>query len=455
MDPNQGYNSPGGWNGGVWNPAAQNYAPGHPSAPSYTSIQQPTQMYPLAAQNQWQQHMHPTHPTEITQQLHQQLQHAPPPPPPTQYNPQPAPQLFCCEMCQRLAVPTTQTIHAYTTRLAFFVNHVMHPTVATYAQYPNRQIHDAFFDVLPLTEIIPPSNTHGGHTSSGQGKYQAQGQQQRQSQVQQQGQPRGINPNYRLSPPSGPSMIGYTHYTPSGSYYQANYQAGAAQYLQQAQQGYGQKGDYQGALTYVQHGNQQNRHIAHNTPPTNPPPQSIIGPIMFSGSSYSIHPHIPIALPNFVRPTIQLNVKFRLERYRLDPPTTVAPAPVHDENASTGGNYQSTSSPFIAPSQSTAITVRTSSPRSRENMELIWYYWPVQLEVPLWARGQNTDTNAPEIGNRLIREGIQIINGERWGFMDDREDREGLWHKRRSYKVLECPVHNMLWKVTVFVRRGY
>ncbi|QSZ32012.1 hypothetical protein DSL72_001581 [Monilinia vaccinii-corymbosi] len=347
----------------------------------------------------------------------------------TQYSPEPFPQLFCCEMCQRVAVPATQTIHAYTTRLAFFFQHIMHPTIATYAQPPNRQLHHAFFDILPLSTFIPPASgyvnrSYGSHGQQQHPAYQHQGYQQG---VQQQA-------------PTEP--MAHTHYT--AAYANPNSYQGAPN-----QTGFMQQEGYQSGVGYAQPNYQQHQPAAHSGPRNNQPPQSVLGPIMYGGSSYSIDPSIPIPLPDFVRPECQLNVKFRLERHRLERPAAPFPYgnPAH-------GPYQPQAH-LNTPYQANNIVINTNSPRAKENMELIWYYWPVQLEIPLWARGQNSETSAPEIAQQLVCEGMQMINGERWAFVDDREDREGLWHKRRSYKVLECPVHGMLWKVTVFVRRGY
>ncbi|KAB8293062.1 hypothetical protein EYC80_007422 [Monilinia laxa] len=412
MDPNQQYTGGGGWPGGAWNPAQQGYN-----------------------QQNWQ----PQQPQQIQQPQHQQPQL----PPATQYSPQPSPELFCCESCQRVAVPPTQSIHAYTTRLAFFVNHAMHPTVATYAQPHNRQLHHAFFDMLPLSTVITSTGSHGGH---GQVNHiqQHQGQQrqgqQHQGQQHQGQQYKGHQQSLQQQIPTGP-MNG-THYSAATTNINGDYQRGPNQHV------FLHQGGYQSSDGYAQHDYQPQR-ASQNIASNNQHPQTVLGPIMFNGSSYGIDPSIPIPLPNFLRPISQLNVKFRLERYRLEPPianfTYGSPAL---------GPYQP-QPPFNPPYQANTISINTNTPRARESMELIWYFWPVQLEIPLWARGQNIETSAPEIADRLVREGMQMINGERWAFIDDREDREGLWHKRRSYKVLECPVHQMLWKVTVFVRRGY
>lgn len=400
MDPNQQYSGGGGWPGGAWNPAQQGYN-----------------------QQSWQPHQ----PQQVQQVQQPQPHQQPQLPPTTQYNPQPSPELFCCESCQRVAVPATQNIHAYTTRLAFFVHHIMHPTVATYAQPPNRQLHHAFFDMLPLSTIIASTGSHGGHG-------QVSHMQHHQSQ-----QPQG----YQQHAPTG--QMNSAHYSAVTANFDIGYQSGPNQHV------FLHQGGYQSHDGYAQHDyqQQQQQHARQNTAISNQHPQTVLGPIMFGGSSYGIDPSIPIPLPNFIRPTCQLNVKFRLERYRLEPPVANF---VYGTPAL--GPYQP-QSPFNRPYQANNISVNTNTPRARENMELIWYFWPVQLEIPLWARGQNTETSAPEIADRLVREGMQMINGERWAFIDDREDREGLWHKRRSYKVLECPVHGMLWKVTVFVRRGY
>ncbi|RAL64644.1 hypothetical protein DID88_001677 [Monilinia fructigena] len=383
MDPNQQYTGGGGWPGGAWNPAQQGYNQQNWQLQQSQQIQQPQYQQPQYQQPQL--------------------------PPATQYSPQPSPELFCCESCQRVAVPATQSIHAYTTRLAFFVNHVMHPTVATYAQPHNRQLHHAFFDMLPLSTVITSTSSHGDHG--------------RVNHIQQ-------HQGYQQSPqqqvPTGP-MNG-THYSAVTTNINVDHQPGPNQHV------FLHQGGYQSIRTL---------------PSNNQHPQTVLGPIMFNGSSYGISPSIPIPLPNFARPTSQLNVKFRLERYRLEPPVAT-----FTYGSPALGPYQP-QPPINRPYQANNISVNTNTPRARENMELIWYFWPVQLEIPLWARGQNTETSAPEIADSLVREGMQMINGERWAFIDDREDHEGLWHKRRSYKVLDCPVHGMLWKVTVFVRRGY
>ncbi|KAI9643556.1 hypothetical protein NHQ30_008175 [Ciborinia camelliae] len=405
MNPfqNQGYQGGSGWAGGSWNPAQQGYL----------------------QQNNWR--------TQQPQQPQQQQQQQQPQIPAPQYNPQPAPELFCCDMCQRCPLPAQQTVHAYTTRLAFFVNHVLHPRIATFAQPSNRPLHRGFFEMVPLSTVVPITGAHGGH---GQGGHAQQSQQHGlQQQVSQQ---QASNHGFQQQPPSGPAN---THYTAASGSFPNNFHAGFGQ------QGYNQQGGYQSVVPYSQNNNQQ-QHAHTNGPPANQPPQPIQGPIMFGGSSYSINPTIPIPLPHFMRPRFQLNVKFRFERYRLDPPAQTFP--YGNPNQAIGPYQSTTPYTFSAPT-----TPTTPTPRAKENMELIWYYWPVQLEIPLWARGQNTETSAPDIADQLIREGMQMINGERWGFMEDGEDREGLWHKRRSYKVLECPVHGMLWKVTVFVRRGY
>ncbi|KAJ8063684.1 hypothetical protein OCU04_007549 [Sclerotinia nivalis] len=390
MDPyqNQGYGGNQGWTGGAWNPAQHGYG---------------------QQNNNWQQQPHPPPQPQL---------------PPPQYNMQPAPQLFCCENCQRVAVPTPVNIHAYTTRLAFFINHILHPTVATYAQVPNRGLHPGFFDMVPVSRVVPSA---GGH---GQGNNQGQ----------QHGGQQGNQHGFQLQAPVGPAANANTHYTAANGADNNNHQLE-----------FNQQGGHQG-------NNAQNdaqlQHAHNNGPPNNQPSQAVMGPIMFAGSSYSINPSIPIPLPRFIRPNFQLNVKLRLERFRLDPPASSFQ--YGNPHAQGFSPYQS-ASPFNAPYQNNNIIVKpsTNSTRARENMELIWFYWPVQLEIPLWARGQNTQTSAPEIAAQLVQEGMQMINGERWGFIQDAEQREGLWHKRRSYKVLECPVHGMLWKVTVFVRRGY
>ncbi|CCD50279.1 hypothetical protein BofuT4_P092380.1 [Botrytis cinerea T4] len=397
MDPyqNQGYGGNQGWTGGAWNPAQHGYNPN----------------------NNW-----PPQPPQPPQQLL---------PPPPQYNTQVASSLFCCENCQRVAAPTQPSVHAYTTRLAFFTAHILHPTVASYTQVPNRNQHpNCFASDVPQSQTIAPTGGHGGHGGHGQG---TNAQQIAQQVIQQQGgqQQHG----FMQQAPTGPAAGAGTHYTAvTGSSHQS---------------GFNQQGNYQAGGGYAQN-NAAQQHPRPNGPPSNTS-MAIIGPIMHAGSSYSIDPNTAIPLPRFPRPTFQLNVKFRLERFRPDPPQQ--PFQYGMPNYQGFNAYQYPS--YINPYPNTAVSPSTGGPKSRDNMELIWYYWPVQLEVPLWARGQNTLTSAPDIGAQLIREGMQIINGERWGFIQHQENPEGLWHKRRSYKILECPVHGMYWKVTVFVRRGY
>ncbi|APA14277.1 predicted protein [Sclerotinia sclerotiorum 1980 UF-70] len=397
MDPyqNQDYSGNQGWAGGAWNPAEHGYG---------------------QQINNW--------PQQPQQPQQPQL-----PPPPPQYNIQPAPQIFCCENCQRVATPTPVNIHAYTTRLAFFINHILHPTVATYAQAPNRGLHPGFFDMVPVSRVVPAT---GGYNQGGS------------NQGQQNGAHQGNKYGFQLQAPSGPAASVITHYIAANVTYNNNHQ------LELNPQG----GHQSNGGVYTQNNTQLQ--LAHNNrTPNNQPPQVVTGPIMFAGSSYSIAPSIPIPLPRFIRPNFQLNVKFRLERFRLDPPVS----PIHYGNPHAYGFSPCQSvSPFNTPYQNNNNingNSSTKNTRIRENMELIWFYWPVQLEIPLWARGQNTQSSAPEIVAQLVKEGMQMINGERWGFIQDVEEREGLWHKRRSYKVLECPIHGMLWKVTVFVRRGY
>ncbi|KAK6592594.1 hypothetical protein H4I96_11825 [Botrytis cinerea] len=352
MDPyqNQGYGGNQGWTGGAWNPAQHGYNPN----------------------NNW-----PPQPPQPPQQLL---------PPPPQYNTQVASSLFCCENCQRVAAPTQPSVHAYTTRLAFFTAHILHPTVASYTQVPNRNQHpNCFASDVPQSQTIAP-------TGIAQQVIQQQGGQQQHGFMQQ--APTG--------PAAGAAVINLALINKETTK----------------------------LVVVMLKNNAAQQHPRPNGPPSNTS-MAIIGPIMHAGSSYSIDPNTAIPLPRFPRPTFQLNVKFRLERFRPDPPQQPFQYGMP--------NYQGFNA-YQYPS---------------DNMELIWYYWPVQLEVPLWARGQNTLTSAPDIGAQLIREGMQIINGERWGFIQHQENPEGLWHKRRSYKILECPVHGMYWKVTVFVRRGY
>lgn len=377
MNPyqNQGYGGGHGWTGGAWDPSRHGYN-----------------------QQNWQQQPPPP-----------QQPHFPPPPQynPLPYNNGPAPQLFCCENCQRVAPAAQQTVHAYTTRLAFFILHITHPTNASYAIPRTQQLHrPGHFNQVAIARAIPTVGANGGNVNAQQ-----------------------HGGNQQLQAPTGPAIGVNTNNTAvNGS--QINFQSGINQH----------------------HGGGVAQQAQHNGPPNNPASQGPQGPIMYAGSSYSIDLSYSIPLPQFYPPNFQLNVKFRLERYRLDHPQQ----PFQYGNPSPYGHgmYQAA---FNTPYQSNSLSVHpsTNSPRPRENMELIWYYWPVQLEVPLWARGQNTATSAPDIAAQLVQEGMQIINGERWAFIEDMQDREGLWHKRRSYKVLECPVHGMLWKVTVFVRRGY
>ncbi|CAD6455637.1 57260caa-4362-4677-bd0e-034b17c12a2d-CDS [Sclerotinia trifoliorum] len=388
MDPYQNQ----GWTGSAWNPAQHGYR---------------------QQNDNWPQQPQPP--------LQPQL------PPSPQYIIQPAPQIFCCENCQRVAPSTPVNIHAYTTRLAFFVNHILHPTVATYAQVPNRGLHPDFFDMAPVSRVVPATGGHG-QSDNNQG--------------QQHGGQQGNQYGFQLQAPSRPAANAITHYTAANGAYNNNHQ------LELSQQG-----GHQSSGVYAQNNTQLQ--LAHNNrTPNNQPSQAVMGPIMFAGSSYSIAPSIPIPLPRFIRPNFQLNVKFRLERFRLDPP---APHIQYGNPHAHGFSPYQLASPFntLYQNGNTNVNSSTKTTRARENMELIWFYWPIQLEIPLWARGQNTQTSAPEIVAQLVKDGMQIINGERWGFIQDAEEREGLWHKRRSYKVLECPIHGMLWKVTVFVRRGY
>ncbi|KAM3086389.1 hypothetical protein ACMFMG_000527 [Clarireedia jacksonii] len=142
------------------------------------------------------------------------------------------------------------------------------------------------------------------------------------------------------------------------------------------------------------------------TPAPPPPPAPL---------TYTISPTTPIPLPRFQLPSTPLNVKFRLERYRTTPPQ-----PWED--------------------------------RKRDDLELVWYYWPVQLQIPSFAKGDPAD---PVQQRMMVEQGVQIINGERWGFVMDNQYREGLWHKRRCYKLFACKGCERAWKVTVFIRRGY
>ncbi|THV44216.1 hypothetical protein BGAL_0699g00010 [Botrytis galanthina] len=397
MDPyqNQGYGGNQGWTGGAWNPAQHGYN----------------------LNNNWP----PQQPPQPPQQLL---------PPPPQNNMQVSSAIFCCGNCQRVAAPPQPSVHAYTTRLAFFAAHILHPTVASYTQVPNHNQHPNHFATdIPLSQAIPSTGGRGGH-GQGQG---TNAQQVSQQVVQQQG---GQQQHAHMQQaPTGPAAGGSTHYTAATG---SNHQPG-----------FNQQGNYHAGGGYAQH-NAAQQHPHPNGPSSNTS-QAIIGPIMHAGSSYSIDPTTAIPLPRFLRPNFQLNVKFRLERFRVDPPQQ--PFQYGMSNAQGFTPYQR--SAYMNPYQNTAVSPSTNAPKPKESMELIWYYWPVQLEVPLWARGQNALTSAPDIGAQLIREGMQIINGERWGFIQHQEAPEGLWHKRRSYKVLECPVHGMVWKVTVFVRRGY
>ncbi|PQE20642.1 hypothetical protein CJF30_00001950 [Rutstroemia sp. NJR-2017a BBW] len=148
------------------------------------------------------------------------------------------------------------------------------------------------------------------------------------------------------------------------------------------------------------------RPIYTPAPPPPPPPTPL---------TYTIPPTTPLPLPRFQLPSSPLNVKFRLERYRTTPPQ-----PWED--------------------------------RKRDDLELVWYYWPVQLQIPTFAQGNPAD---PVQQRMMVEQGVQIINGERWGFVMDNLHREGLWHKRRCYKLFVCKGCERAWKVTVFIRRGY
>ncbi|TGO84946.1 hypothetical protein BPOR_0448g00040 [Botrytis porri] len=339
MNPyqNQGYGGHQGWTGGAWNPAQHGYNPNNNWPP-----QQPQQ------------------PPQPPQQL---------PPPPPQYNMQVSPALFCCGNCQRVGAPPQPGVNAYTTRLAFFVAHVLHPTIATYTQVPNRNLHpNHFISDVPLSQAIP---SVGGNADHGQG---TNAQQIAQQVVQQQGGQQQHVPMQQA--PTGPAAGVGTNYTAvTGSNHQY---------------GFNQQGNYQAGGGYGQN-NAAQQHPQPNGPLSNTS-QAITGHIMYSGSSYSINPTTAIPLPRFLRPNFQLNVKFRLERFRVDPP-----------------QYPS----YRNPCQNTVVSPSTNGPKSRDNMELIWYYWPVQLEVPLWARGQNTLTSAPGMmSGYLLRESfLSLLEG--------------------------------------------